>query len=268
MSGLADFTRSNESAWDRAAQKYIPDIERDIAFLREGGVALLDVERRQLGDLSGCRRAIHLQCSHGLDALSLLNLGVSEVVGVDLSREMLAQAAQKSSSWSARASWVHADVLNPPATLDGTADLVYTGKGALPWVRDLDRWASVVRRLLRPGGRLYVFEGHPLNWMWQTEAPTHRLRTDGRSYFDRDPTANDDFPARATARYTPAREPVPTAWEMQWTLGEVVTAVANAGLLIDQLEEHPEHFWPQFDAIPDAEIDRLPHTYSLLAHRL
>jgi hypothetical protein len=46
-------------------------------------------------------------------------------------------------------------------SLNGTADLVYTGKGALPWVMDLERWAAVIERLLKPGGRLFVFEGAP-----------------------------------------------------------------------------------------------------------
>lgn len=259
--------RSNEAAWNRAAQKYAPDVERDVAFLREGGVALSDVERRVLGDLSECRRAVHLQCSHGLGALSLLNLGVSEVVGVDLSRAMLSQAERKSEQWGARATWVHADVLDVPASLDGTADLVYTGGGALPWVRDLGRWAGMVRRLLQPGGRLYVFEGHPLNWVWERGATVHRLHPDGRGYFSREPRANEDFPALAVARFTPDGEPVPTAWEWQWTLGDVVTAVAEAGLLVERLEEHAEHFWPQFDEIDRSEAGRLPRTFSLLARR-
>ncbi|MEM1057520.1 MAG: class I SAM-dependent methyltransferase [Bacteroidota bacterium] len=267
MSSARDFVRSNEIAWDRTAQKYAPEVEQDMAFLQAGGVALFDAERRILGDLSECRRAVHLQCSHGLDALSLFNLGVSEVVGLDISRAMLALAAKKSEPWGHSARWVHCDVLEVPASLDGTADLVYTGKGALPWVHDLDRWAGVVRRLLRPGGRLYVFEGHPLNWVWRPDAPAHRLRTDGRSYFDSEPKANEDFPAAAVAHFMPEGEPVENAWEWQWTLGDVVTAVAGARLVVERLEEHPEHFWPQFEQIGEVEATRLPHTFSLLARR-
>ena len=265
MNNPRDLVRSNETAWDRTAQKYAPDVEHDVAFLREGGVALFDTERRILGDLAECRRAVHLQCSHGLDALSLLNMGVSEIVGVDISRAMLALAAQKSERWGRPATWVHADILELPPSLDGTADLVYTGKGALPWVHDLERWADVVRRLLRPGGRLYVFEGHPLNWVWEPGVPTHQLRADGRGYCDRDPKANDGFPAAAAEQFTPAGEDVAEAWEWQWTLGDVVTAAAEAGLVVERLEEHTEHFWPQFEQVGEAEADRLPHTFSLLA---
>jgi SAM-dependent methyltransferase len=259
--------RSTEAAWDRAAIKYRAEIERDVEFLRGGGVSLFPVERRLLGDLTNCRNAVHLQCSHGLDALSLLNLGVHEIVGIDLSSEMLAQAARKSEMLGARARWIRADILNLPAELDDSADLVYTGKGALPWVSDLDRWARGVSGILRPGGRLFLHEGHPLNWIWDTDASVHRLRPDGRGYFDNGPRANDDFPARATENYSPPGERPPTAWEYQWTIGAVVTALCDAGLRIEKLEEHKDHFWPQFRHIAERDLERAPHSYSVLALR-
>ena len=51
-----------------------------------------------------------------------------------------------------RRRWVEADVLETPHDLDGTADLVYTGRGAILWLQDLDAWAAVLRRLLAPDG--------------------------------------------------------------------------------------------------------------------
>src|SRR5205085_10557739 len=115
-------------------------------------------------------RAIHLQCAGGRDTLSLLNLGAHEVVGIDISDEMLACARAKSAALGSPAQWVQCDVLDTPHTLDGSADLVYTGRGALCWMMDLPAWAGVVARLLKPGGRLYVFEGHPLAWVWDPKA--------------------------------------------------------------------------------------------------
>ena len=265
---MTDFTRSNQAAWDVTAAKYAPEVERDVERLRAGDVsALLDAERRLLGDLSGCGRAIHLQCSHGLEALTLWKLGAREVVGVDLSGAMLEQARLKSEALEAPAAWVQSDVLEVPQELDGTADLVYTGKGALPWVMDLERWAGVVVRLLRPNGRLFVFEGHPLNWVWEPDADTHRLRPDGGDYFWRQARPNRDFPGLAIEHFTAAGEPAPTAYERQWTLGEIVTAVASTGLVVERLEEHPEHFWPQLQHISGDELRRLPHTFTLVARR-
>jgi SAM-dependent methyltransferase len=250
-----------------AAAKYAAEVEADVELLRSGGTSLLEPELRLLGGLSGCGRAVHLQCSHGLDALSLWKLGAREVVGVDVSGAMLELARQKAERLGAPAAWVRSEVLAVPRELDRAADLVYTGKGALPWVSDLARWAEVAARLLAPGGRLYVFEGHPLNWVWEPEAARHRLRGDGGDYFQRGPRANRDFPGLALEDATPPGEPVPRAFEWQWTLGEIVTAVADAGLAVERLEEHPEHFWPQLARIPDDELRRLPHTFSLLARR-
>lgn len=216
--------------------------------------------------LAHCRRAVHLQCSHGTDTLSLWRLGAREVVGVDFSEAMLALARRKAELLCAPATWHCADVLAPPPELAGTADLVYTGKGALPWIPDLGAWARVVARLLSPGGHLYVFDGHPLNWIWEPERAKPRLRADA-DYFARAPRVNDDFPGRFLARtalpgQTPAR-----AFERQRTLGEVVSGLAAAGLILLRLEEHPEHFWPQFPDVAPEALRRLPHTFSLLARR-
>ena len=59
--------------------------------------------------------------------------------------------------------FVDADVYDAVASFGaGCSDVVYTGHGALCWLPDLVGWADTVFRLLRPGGRLYLAEFHPL----------------------------------------------------------------------------------------------------------
>lgn len=258
--------QQNQQVWDLTARyKYADDIEADVALLQAGQVSLLPEELALLAPLvPACRRVIHLQCSHGLDALSLWKLGAKEVIGVDISAEMLVLAQQKSDRLAAPARWVHADILATPHDLDGTADLVYTGKGALPWMMDLAAWAAVVARLLRPGGWFYVFEGHPLNWVWEPEADHFYLRTDGGHYFSPQPRVNRTFPAAVVERAQPSDTGAPQAVEHQWTLAQTVTALLNAGLTLQRFAEYPTHFWPEFAAIPAADHDRLPHTFALL----
>ena len=65
-----------------------------------------------------------------------------------------------------------------PAELDGTADLVYTGRGSLIWLGDLDAWAAVIARLLSPTGRFVLFEGHPVEWLFDADADGHWVATD------------------------------------------------------------------------------------------
>jgi hypothetical protein len=142
--------------------------------------------------------------------------------------------------------------------------VLLTGSGALPWVRDLTRWGQVVAGLLAPNGRLVLYEGHPLSWVWDPRAETVRFRA-ARRYFDAQAEPNDDFPARVVERFAPEGPAAPQAWEHQWTLGQIVTAVAAAGLRIERLVEYAAHFWPEFPHMPDAELARLPHSFLLVA---
>jgi len=112
--------------------------------------------------------------------------------------------------------------------------------------------ARDVARLLRPSGHLFICEAHPavILWTWDQDRP--RIRED-RSYFARS-HINDTFPARG-------------AVEWQWTLGQVVTAVAAAGLEILHLGEYPEPFWRAGGVSAAAWSGCLPNSFALLARR-
>ena len=174
---------------------------------------------------------------------------------------MLAAAKRKSDALGAPATWIQCDVLATPSDLDGTADLVYTGRGGICWMMDLAAWAAVVYRLLRPGGKLFLFEGHPLDAVWETEATDYVLRP-GASYFETGPTSDRCFVYNAALRAEPEREVQLTS--RSWSLGDTVTTLVQTGLRVELLEEHPEPFWDQFKQIPPAELARLPHTFALL----
>ena len=234
----------NGRAWDIVARaKYEAESEDHLQLLRAGGHDLLAPELEVLSPHLSGARVIHLQCSHGLDTLGLLNLGASSVTGIDISPEMVSQAQRKASALGRSATFLCSDVLDLPAKLDGTADLVYTGKGALPWMMDLSAWAEVVARLLRPGGRVFVFEGHPLAALWVREATSLRLRQDV-GYFDQVPRESPGFPASVVERELgPTR---PRLLERFWTPAEVITCLQSAGLRLELFREHALPFWDQF----------------------
>src|SRR5579862_8166747 len=99
---ISSIHQETGAAWNLVAANYERDEADDIAFLRSGGNCLFEPERQILGDLSlWCKRAIHLQCSGGSHALSLLQLGAAEVVGVDISDRMIAVARRKSEALGA-----------------------------------------------------------------------------------------------------------------------------------------------------------------------
>jgi SAM-dependent methyltransferase len=260
-----DITRLHQetgAAWNETALKYERDEERSIAFLLDGGNDLLEVERLELGRLDWCKRAIHLQCAAGTDTLSLLNQGAVEVVGVDISERMIACAKRKTAALKAKATWHCSDILATPAELDGTADLVYTGKGAICWMMDIAAWARVVSRLLKPGGLLYVFEGHPLDWVWETNATDYQFR-EGLGFFSEAIDTGYRWPGPFLKNLDKPGVKELHANERQWTFGPILNSLTQAGLRLERFEEHPEAFWNQFPNIPPNLLHRLPHTFSL-----
>lgn len=268
---------SNRAGWNEGAARYLEQVERDIERLRAGHKNLCPPELDLLRDLGAwCRRAIHLQCAGGLDTLSLWRHGAAEVVGVDISDVMIECARRKSEALGAPATWYRCDVLDTPRELDGTADLVYTGRGALTWIQDLGAWAAVVARLLAPGGRLYVFETHPITWIFDPEAPTVKLcEADPNdpelgpfmSYFSERASVSRGWSPQYIGELDRPRSALSAKFERQWTIGALLNALIGAGLLLERFEEHPDRFWQDFPNMPAEIADRFPHSFSLLMLR-
>ncbi|MES2464131.1 MAG: class I SAM-dependent methyltransferase [Armatimonadota bacterium] len=259
---------SNRAAWNEGAIRYAEEVESDIHFLRDGGANFCPPEFPYLQDLEQwCGRAIHLQCAGGRDTLSLWNVGAKEVVGIDISDTMIECAQRKSEALQAPATWYRSDVLQTPIELDGTADLVYTGRGALIWIMYIDAWATVPARLLKPGGALYIFDGHPLTWVWDADADHYKLDARYGNYFSTTVEPEQGWSPNYIGDIGVPTEQQVVKYERQWNLGQIVSAVAAAGLRIERLEEHGETYWDQFPQMLPELVGRLPNTFSLLARK-
>jgi SAM-dependent methyltransferase len=255
---------SNRAAWNEGATYYTRRIEESIAFLRAGRMNLEPVELDHLGKLDGCRRAIHLQCASGRDTLSLWNLGAAEVVGVDISDVHIANAERLSAALGAPARWVRSDVLEVPPEFDGSADLVYTGKGAIYWLHDPPAWGRAVARLLAPGGRLYLHDSHPITYLFDMNADTWRWS--GCDYFD-SVEASRGWPAQYIGALQKPDAELATKFERLWTIGDILGAVIGAGLQVERFTEHREDFWDCYPHVPPADQGKIPRTFSLVARR-
>ena len=263
---INDLHQANRAGWNEGAESYENDLQERIEFLRNGGQNFCPPELPYLQDLDKwCHRAIHLQCAGGTDTLSLWNRGAHEVVGVDISDRMIAVAKAKSDALKAPATWIRSDILETPHELDGTADLVYTGRGAICWIMDIEEWAKVVFRLLKPGGKLYLFEGHPFAGLWSMETETLALDKDYGDYFLEKPLASEGWPETYIGDLGKPVEEHATKYERIWRVDQIVNALLGAGLHLLKIEEHPDLFWDTFPKMDPDLIRRLPQTISLLA---
>ena len=257
---------ANRAAWNEGAVRYTEEIEETIAFLAAGGSNLHPIERANLGDLRAwCHTAIHLQCASGRDTLSLWNEGAAQVIGVDISDVHIANARRISEALGAPARWHRCDVLDTPHELDGSADLVYTGRGALCWLHDLDGWAAVIARLLKPGGIVSVFEGHPLTWLFRQD--TTDLVATNIDFFAHS-ESSQGWPSTYIGELDVPAEQLAFKYERLWPLSAVFGALRGAGLVVEHFGEHREEFWDEFPLLRPELKARIPMTFSMIARRV
>jgi SAM-dependent methyltransferase len=258
---------SNRRSWNEGAlHGYTPLIGQVIEFIRSGKSNLHPVERTYLAEiLPACDLVIHLQCASGRDTLSLLNEGVRRVVGVDISEVHIDNARRISSALNAPAEWYRCDILDTPVELDGTADLVYTGRGALNWLQDLNAWAQVCTRLLKPGGVLSVFEGHPFTWLFETESTAYEYS--GVNYFNHC-ESNTGWPDTYIGDIGIPIQQQARKYECLWPVSSVFQALTHAGLVVIHFGEHPEPYWEEFPNLRPELRGRIPNTFSMLAKKI
>jgi SAM-dependent methyltransferase len=274
---MDEFIEENRAHWEELAALH-PDTDfYDVeAFL--GGESTLDpVEPREVGDVEGAS-LLHLQCHFGLDTLSWARRG-ARVTGVDISETAVGTARELAAETGLadRARFVRSDVYespDAPALADERFDVVYTSFGVLFWLSDLGEWADVVARFLRPGGTFYLAEHHPFATAFDAESAGGELRI-GNPYF-RERRSYDATETGSYAGVAPEELEHGPVHGWSHSLGEVVTAVSDAGLHIEFLHEYP---WSTFEAVdamerrehgryvlPDAERD-LPFVFTLRATR-
>jgi SAM-dependent methyltransferase len=214
---------------------------------------------------------VHLQCHIGTDTVSLARLG-ARMSGLDFSGPAVEQAQSFAGPLGLEVDFHQADVYDAVDVLGAASyDFVYTGIGALCWLPDIERWAAVVAGLLKPGGRLFLREGHPMLWALDAGERYAEVRY---PYFETDePTVFDEG-----GTYVETDVEFTTTVTHEWNhgLGETITAVQKAGLVFDSLTEHDSAPWNGLPGLMTEDADgewrlseqpaRLAATYTLQAH--
>jgi SAM-dependent methyltransferase len=269
-----DYRTVNRASWDERVPAHAASADYALDRFRSDPEFISDVVRFDLpllGSVEGLR-GVHLQCHIGTDTLSLSRLGV-RMTGVDFSGPAVEQARSFVASIGDRVEFVESDVYDAASVLPNHAfDLVFTGIGALCWLPDVRRWAEIVARLLAPGGRLFIREGHPMLWALADARPDGLLVVD-HPYFEREePTVWDEG---GTYVDTDVEFEHNITHEWNHGLGEIVTALLDQGLRITGLVEHDSVPWEALpglmEPLPNGEWRladrpwRLPHSYTLQA---
>ncbi len=238
----AEQYRANRARWDELVAIHASSRFYDLDGFRAGGSSLLPLELQALGDVRG-RTLLHLMCHFGLDTLSWARLG-ARCTGADFSPRAVALAARLAEEQELDARFVCADLYELPSVLQERFDIVFTSYGVLAWLHDLRGWAQTVRRHLAPGGLFCMVEIHPTAMIFDDEDLSQGLRP-GYDYFTRQAMAFDDERSYAGSGSVEHQR----SYQWTHTMGEVISALAAAGLRIERLQEHPFCCYPAFEGM-------------------
>ena len=278
MDPQLDYLEVNRLSWDERAPAHAASPDYRVAHLVADPGALSDVvtfDLPRLGRLDGLD-VVHLQCHIRTDTVSLARLGARSVTGLDLSPASLAEARRIASECGQEIRFVESEVYAAAAALGDTYDLVYTGVGALNWLPSVDRWAEAVAAVLRPGGRLFIREGHPMLYTLpdRDEYVGDDLRVE-MPYFE----VSEAFVSDDDGTYAATDQTFTHTLAVEWNhgIGDILGAVLRHGLRITAFEEHTSIPWI---ALPGAmepvgggeyaltdRPERLPLSFTLQAEK-
>jgi ubiquinone/menaquinone biosynthesis C-methylase UbiE len=243
--------RDNEALWDVWTRIHATSESYDLAGFKEGGIRVRAHEIESVGDVTG-RSLLHLQCHFGIDTLSWARLG-ARVTGADFSAQAIGLAREVAAEIGIDdATFLRADLYELPSVLDGTFDIVYTSRGVLGWLPDIRRWATVVAHFLAPGGTFFISEIHPVVQALEDDGVEPGELRLAYPYWEHETPLS----FAVTGSYADPTADVGDQTEHGWNhgLGEIITALIDAGLTIESIVEHPFLDWSTGFLVEDPDV--------------
>ena len=136
-------------------------------------------------------------------------------------------------------------------------DIVYTSYGVLAWLPDIRTWGQLISRYLKPGGFFYMVELHPFSMVFES-GKDKGLKVDYSYFHTPEPI---EFEVEGTYAVLDAELKAEKQYEWQHTLGDILTALTDAGLKIEYLHEFDYTVFQHFSC-----LKKEGRLYTLLNH--
>lgn len=265
MSTEKNYLELNKKLWNDKVDFHLQSDFYDMEGFYNGRNSLMDIEMSYLNDVAG-KKILHLQCHFGQDTISLSKLGAT-ATGVDFSEKAIHEAKAIATKMQTYTRFICCDVYDLPNHLDEQFDIVFTSYGTIGWLPDLDRWAKIVARFLKPGGQFIFVEFHPVVWMFD---------------YDFKSVAYDYFNTQAiieTTEGTYADKSAPIKNEnVNWNhpTSEVINSLIENGLTLERFDEYDYSPYNCFNGMVELESKKfriaslekkIPMVFALIASK-
>ncbi|WP_214483540.1 methyltransferase domain-containing protein [Bacillus sp. SM2101] len=214
---------------------------------------------RFMGDVKG-KKLANLLGSKGNNAVCFALLG-AEVTVVDISEENKKYAVELAYEANVNIKYIVSDVLAIPDEKKlAENDFILLELGVLHYFIDLEPLFKLVFQSLKYGGKLILRDYHPIvSKLLQGE---NELKAAG-DYFQEE-VIDEDVAYRVLLPEN-HRNTLNKVKIRRWNIGEVVTAVSQAGFIINCLEEEKGIKWAMPYDSDDGIENRIPGLFTLVA---
>ena len=257
------YFRANRENWNERVGHHVTAKLYGVPGFLSGRCTLGPVDLEALGDVAG-KRILHLQCHFGLDSLSLSRRGAI-VTGVDFSDTAIQKARELSEVTGLSAEFHCTEVYAVCDILESHSfDIVFASYGVFCWIPDLYRWFSVASAMLKPHGRVFIVDGHPVLDMLAYDDESGAFSFNDEYFHEKSPEL-----CVVEESYTGEGSCLVNSTTYQWShrMGEFVTAAGSAGLTIRTLGEFPYCYFRKFPCMvrrSDGYWEILDHSWPLM----
>lgn len=265
MNSEENYLAINRHSWNNRTESHMKSEFYDLDGFLKGKTSLNSIELDLLGNLKG-KTILHLQCHFGQDTISLSRLG-AEVTGVDLSDKAIESAKKIAKDTNANANFICCDLYDLENHLDQQFDVVFTSYGTIAWLPDLDKWAKLISKFLKPNGQFVFVEFHPVVWMFDDNFEKIEynyfntgpiVETESGTYADRDANISQSY--------------------VNWnhSMSEVVDSLLKNGLALNSIQEYDYSPYNCFNKTIEFEPkkyriahlnNKIPIVYAIVANK-
>ena len=260
-----NYIEINRKLWNDKTDIHFESEFYNVDTFLAGKSSLNPIEIELLGNVKN-KSLLHLQCHFGMDSISFARLGAT-VVGVDFSDNAIQKAKKLAIDTKSNAQFIQSDIYQLEDKLNSDFDIVFTSYGAIGWLPDMNEWARIISRYLKPGGIFVMVEFHPVLWIFNDDFS--KIVYD---YFNTGPIVEE-------IKGTYAERSAPICNEsVSWNhpISEVIGALMKNNLNLELFDEHDYSPYDCFDKVVEIEKNKyqipglekkIPMLYSIRARK-
>ena len=177
-----------------------------------------------------------LPCNNGRELLSLMKFGAKKGIGFDISDVAISEANELKAIADLNVDFYRTNILDIDDTFNNSIDFIYISEGSLQWFSSLNDYFQIVSKLLKPNGKVLIYEIHPFAYFFEPTNDSGKEPTldEFLSYFEKRPYSYKngiDYVGQTTYE---AKE---CCWYMH-KISDIINALIFNGLEIEKFDEY------------------------------